>query len=373
MTHTGNSDDPTGPDADDLFAAGGGRPAPTAPPGDDPRSGAAAPTEPVEREVVIDEPESGSGDDEEVGAEPDSSDGTDLSEATMPYPDGPGPADSPYRSELALPPETSAPTQAAPPDGPEPRVNAAFDDDRELEPRPEPAAPPEPVPPGWRGHGPVDSYPAGPADPGRYASPRGMTRGGYPVSAVHGASGTPAPPMPDDGTRFTRREPMHGPPPDEDGLYPSDYYVGPDWMRIVVGGLITVTILLGLAAGGLYLVDRFDPRDDETSTEEATPTPVPFVPVFQCAGDAQAVSQMTAPADSLIAGRTADSRWLAFRNPQGTPLQLWIRSSSVPDFDAQSVGIVSCARSPNEFPTPIGAATPLPTLEPDPTPEDTTG
>ena len=58
------------------------------------------------------------------------------------------------------------------------------------------------------------------------------------------------------------------------------------------------------------------------------------------------------PGALLIAGRTADSRWLAFRNLEPPPLQLWVEARDVPTFVPSTVGIVSCATAPNEFPPP---------------------
>lgn len=196
--------------------------------------------------------------------------------------------------------------------------------------------------PGY-GQGPRPPYPAGPPQP----------------------PGHPEAPGYQGAQRFGRRAPRRGPQPDAQGYYPSDYYIGPDWMRIVVGGLVGAIVLVALVGGGFYLYDRYGPDGEEEITAVATPTPLPLVPVFQCAGDAQPVTEMMAPTDALIAGRTADSRWLAFRNPSAPPLQLWVRATSVPDYDAQQVGIVSCASSPNEFPTPATAprapvATPTP-------------
>lgn len=162
--------------------------------------------------------------------------------------------------------------------------------------------------------------------------------------------------------QFGRRSPQYGPQPDADGYYPSDYYVGADWVRIVLRGLATVAVTIALVGGGIYLFDRYDPIGDVAIGADATPTPIPLVPVYQCAGDADPVSEMVAPATSLIAGRTADSRWLAFRSPQPPPLQLWVRSSWMPDFDAFALGIVSCATSPTEFPAPLNVPTPLPTI-----------
>ena len=145
--------------------------------------------------------------------------------------------------------------------------------------------------------------------------------------------------------------------------------------RTVLNVNVNVPSSLGVAAvaAGLWLYDEFDPRDDdEEVVTELTPTPIELVPVFQCAGDQTPVTEIPAPNALLIAGRTADSRWLAFRNPAAPPVQLWVEAERVPDFDTSSVGVVSCASSPQEFPTPrsIGAAPsgPPPTSGPTPTP-----
>ena len=171
--------------------------------------------------------------------------------------------------------------------------------------------------------------------------------------------------------QFGRREPVHGPRPDADGYYPHEYYVGPDWMRIIVSGLGTVVVIVALVAGGMWLWDEYEPTDDDdTELAAATPTPIPLIPIFECAGDAEPISEMVVPNTTLISGRTADGRWLAFQNPQAPPLQLWIRSTVVPDFVPTDVGVVPCATSPNEFPTPVGRPTPVsltvPTLAPTP-------
>ena len=190
----------------------------------------------------------------------------------------------------------------------------------------------------------------------------GYRAGPYPA-------GPPTAPQP----QFGRRAPRQGPQPDADGYYPSDYYLGTDWTRVVIGGLITLTLGIAAVAAGLWLYDEFDPRDnDDEVVAEATPTPVELVPVFECAGDQTAVTEIPAPNVLLIAGRTADSRWLAFRNPAAPPVQLWVEAERVPDFDTSSVGVVSCATSPQEFPTPrvVGEAPsgPPPTSRPTPTP-----
>ena len=198
------------------------------------------------------------------------------------------------------------------------------------------------------------------------SSPDGA--GGYRAGAY--PAGPPAPVQP----TFGRRAPRQGPRPDADGYYPSDYYLGTDWTRVVIGGLATLILGVAAVAAGLWLYEEFDPRnDDDEVTAEATPTPVPLVAVYACAGDAAAVTEIPAPNALLIAGRTADSRWLAFRNPAAPPLQLWVLAAEVPDFDPSTVGVVPCASSPQEFPTPRAIAgerpdRPPPTSGPTPTP-----
>lgn len=195
-------------------------------------------------------------------------------------------------------------------------------------------------------------YPDGPPTP-RHHDP-------YPDGPPQAISHQPAP-YPDGPPQFGRRPPQQGPRPDADGYYPGDYYVGPDWMRIIVGGLAAVTVFIAAAAGGLWLWDEYAPTDDD-EIAQATPTPLPLVLVYECAGDPQPVAEMLAPDPALVVGRTADSRWLAFRNPQAPPLQLWVRASAVPDFAAFDVGVVSCADSPDAFPTPASVPTPVPTI-----------
>ena len=190
----------------------------------------------------------------------------------------------------------------------------------------------------------------------------GYRAGPYPA-------GPPVAPQP----QFGRRAPRQGPRPDADGYYPSDYYLGTDWMRVVIGGLLTLSLGVAAVAAGLWLYDEFDPRDDdEEVVTELTPTPIELVPVYQCAGAQTAVPEIPAPNALLIAGRTADSRWLAFRNPAAPPVQLWVEAVNVPDFDTSTVGVVSCATSPQEFPTPRGTGAapsgPPPTSGPTPTP-----
>lgn len=160
---------------------------------------------------------------------------------------------------------------------------------------------------------------------------------------------------PSSGQIFERRQPSHGPRPDEYGYYPDDYYLPTDWPRLITKAVLGLAVVLVLAIAGFELYDRYSPtRVDDEAEAEPTPTPIPLVEVFVCAGDAEPVAQREPPSELLIAGRTADSRWLAFRNPEAPPLQLWVLAADVPDFDPSTVGLVSCADSPDTFPTPFG-------------------
>ncbi len=174
----------------------------------------------------------------------------------------------------------------------------------------------------------------------------------------HRAGEYPAGPPIASQPQFGRRAPQGPRRADADGFYPSDYYLGVDWMRVVLGGLMATVLIVALVGTGLYLFDRFDPRDDDDDVEVVEATLIPEVDVYACAGDPSPVSSMAPPASFLISGRDAGNRWLAFRNPQSGRRQLWIRSSAIPTFDPSTVGVVSCATVDTEFPTPLSGATP---------------
>jgi hypothetical protein len=240
-----------------------------------------------------------------------------------------------------------------------------------------------PFPNGSGGTPPPDQTPGASTSPVPYRPPRPGSYGYHtpPPETADGRGGYRAgaypagPPMPTQ-PQFGRRAPQRGQQPNAEGFYPSEYYLGTDWTRVVVGGLASLVLLLGIAILGFYLFDRFDPTDssgDETAIEEQT-TPVSEVPVFACAGDPDPVSNMAPPQSFLISGRDAGNRWLAFRNPQsGGRRQLWLRASSVPTFDPSSVGVVSCAASDVEFPTPASGPTAAPAPTPDPDAAPTVG
>ena len=265
----------------------------------------------------------------------------DLFVAAGRRPDGPEPDAGPG-SDLEVEPVTSA-------DSPYPDGHGGTAADITDAPAPRPTSYQPPRRGSFGYHAPPPSAPDGTG---------GYRAGPYPA-------GPPTAPQP----QFGRRPPRHGPRPDADGYYPSDYYLGTDWTRVVIGGLLTVTLGVLAVAAGLWLYEEFDPRDDDDEVvAEVTPTPIELVPVFACAGDAVPLTEIPAPNVLLIAGRTADSRWLAFRNPAAPPVQLWVLAEQVPEFDPSDVGVVSCATTPQEFPTPrgVGVAVPTPTALPTP-------
>jgi hypothetical protein len=184
-------------------------------------------------------------------------------------------------------------------------------------------------------------YPEGPPAPGPLSVP-----------AAAPTWGTPRLPPP-GGQGFERRAPRTGPEPDEYGYYPDDYYLPPNWAALFVKVAVAAFLVAALAVAGLEISDRFATGDDDDDAiSEPTATPSTQVAVYECAGDPDPVAQLPPPGALLIAGRTADSRWLAFRNPEPPPLQLWVEARDVPTFVPSTVGIVSCASAPDEFPTP---------------------
>lgn len=156
---------------------------------------------------------------------------------------------------------------------------------------------------------------------------------------------------------------------------PRDYYAGTDWLRIAVGTLASLSLLVGIAALGFFLFGRIDSLEsDEVSSDD--PVAPSEVEVYKCAGDQKSVAIQAPPPAELIGGRNGTATWLAFRNQSPPPSQLWVRAEDLPTFDPESVGVVGCASSDGEFPTPVGGPTavPVPSSEirpPRPTPQVT--
>lgn len=265
----------------------------------------------------------------DAGSVPDEPVDVPIISADSPYPDEqPGGDDDDGIDDLADEWADDGPPEPLYPSAPPIRDGAR---------RPPPAVPP--TPPATPQGGLYPSPPSQPVPPQPHQVPPQYAQG--PPQYVQGPSEPPYAPPP----RGARRR---------DDYDPNEYYVATDWLRVVVGGLASLVVLVGIVILGLYLFDNFDPRTEEADAAEPTATPVELVPVYECAGNSQEAAKMQPPPHSLIAGRTAAGAWLAFRNPAAPPLQLWIRASDVPGFDVNSVGIVSCAESPTEFPTPLG-------------------
>jgi hypothetical protein len=291
----------------------------------------------------------------EVVADPDQS-GTHLDDAATPDDTADGRFETTGQAEVAVGPavsedEPSAADSGGAGDGeatPMTSADSPFPDGAGgYTPLPDATTPTDAPPtdqylaPAHAGFGYHVPPPAGPDGQG------GSRAGAYPA-------GPPMNPQP----QFGRRAPQRAQRTDADGFYPGDYYLGVDWMRVVLGGLMATVFIVALVGTGLYLFDRFDPRDDNEEVEVAEATPPPVVDVYACAGDPEPVTSMEPPPSFLITGRDGGNRWLAFRNPQSGRRQLWIRSSSVPTFDPSTVGVVSCATGDVEFPTPLSGPTP---------------
>jgi hypothetical protein len=156
---------------------------------------------------------------------------------------------------------------------------------------------------------------------------------------------------------------------------PRDYYAGTDWLRIAVGSLASLSLLVGIAALGFFLFGRIDSLEsDQVSSDD--PVAPSEVEVYKCAGDQKSVAIQAPPPAELIGGRNGTATWLAFRNQSPPPSQLWVRAEDLPTFDPESVGVVGCASSDGEFPTPVGGPTAVPVPSsairpPKPTPQVT--
>ncbi len=222
--------------------------------------------------------------------------------------------------------------------------------------------------------------------PRRSSAPLGPDDGLYPTPPPRPTAGAA---RPVDPQRRARTAPGGRPPtrPYPPGYgAPSarpaapDYYLGTDWLRVAVGTLASLILLVGIGGLGYYLFDRIDSNTTVSASPTSTAVASLEVDVFRCAGDEQPLGRQPAPAAALIGGRNAAGTWLAFRNQQPPPRQLWVRAADVPTFEPSSVGIVSCATSDTEFPTSVAGptptpdasttpdATPFPTATPKPTP-----
>jgi len=156
---------------------------------------------------------------------------------------------------------------------------------------------------------------------------------------------------------------------------PRGYYAGTDWLRIAVGTLASLSLLVGIAALGFFLFGRIDSLESDQVSSDDLVAPSE-VEVYKCAGDQKPVAIQAPPPAELIGGRNGSAIWLAFRNQSPPPRQLWVRAEDLPTFDPQSVGVVRCASSDGEFPTPIGGPTAIPVPSsairpPKPTPQVT--
>ena len=144
---------------------------------------------------------------------------------------------------------------------------------------------------------------------------------------------TPPPPPP---PRQSRRSPSSY-------YHPNDYYLGTDWPRVIVGGLISLLILGGVVLLAVYLFEKFDDQNEPTIVVPSqTEEEILSVMVYACAGDSIPVNEIQPPSQAFLEGKNAAGTWIAFRDPSSPLIQLWARADELPDLDFGSLAILSC-------------------------------
>jgi len=153
-----------------------------------------------------------------------------------------------------------------------------------------------------------------------------------PTSSTPQAASTP-PPRP-----RSRRAPQ--------GYYhPNDYYLGTDWPRVIVGGLVSLLILGGVVLLAVYLFERFDEEDRAPTVLPSKVEEITSVNVYACAGDSIPINEIEPPSQAFLEGKNAAGTWIAFRDPSSPLNQLWARSDELPTLDFGSLAILNCESS----------------------------
>ena len=143
----------------------------------------------------------------------------------------------------------------------------------------------------------------------------------------------PPPPLP---PRPSRRSPSNY-------YHPNDYYLGTDWPRVIVGGLISLLILGGVVLLAVYLFEKFDAQNEPTIViPSQTEEEILSVMVYACAGDSIPVNEIEPPSQAFLEGKNAAGTWIAFRDPSSPLIQLWARADELPTLDFGSLAILSC-------------------------------
>ncbi len=153
-----------------------------------------------------------------------------------------------------------------------------------------------------------------------------------PTSSTPQAASTP-PPRP-----RSRRAPQ--------GYYhPNDYYLGTDWPRVIVGGLVSLLILGGVVLLAVYLFEKFDEEDRAPTVLPSKVEEITSVNVYACAGDSIPINEIEPPSQAFLEGKNAAGTWIAFRDPSSPLNQLWARSDELPTLDFGSLAILNCESS----------------------------
>ena len=144
---------------------------------------------------------------------------------------------------------------------------------------------------------------------------------------------TPLPPPP---PRQSRRNPSNY-------YHPNDYYLGTDWPRVIVGGLVSLLILGGVVLLAVYLFEKFDAQNEPTIVVPSqTEEEIVSVMVYACAGDSTPVNEIKPPSQAFLEGKNAAGTWIAFRDPSSPLIQLWARADQLPALDFGSLTILNC-------------------------------
>ena len=165
---------------------------------------------------------------------------------------------------------------------------------------------------------------------------------------------SPFPPSPEQKTPPTSSTPQAAstPPPRPrsrrapQGYYhPNDYYLGTDWPRVIVGGLVSLLILGGVVLLAVYLFEKFDEEDRAPTVLPSKVEEITSVNVYACAGDSIPINEIEPPSQAFLEGKNAAGTWIAFRDPSSPLNQLWARSDELPTLDFGSLAILNCESS----------------------------
>ena len=144
--------------------------------------------------------------------------------------------------------------------------------------------------------------------------------------------------------------------PQTNYYHPNDYYLGTDWPRVIVGGLISLLLIGGIVLLAVYLFNQFESQPTAPIIDSSPIEEITSVRVYSCAGDSTPVNEIVPPTQGFLEGKNAAGTWIAFRDPASPLNQLWAQASELPILDYNSLAILSCessesTQSGNSLPT----------------------